>query len=279
VAGKLIKSYLTNRHQRTIINNNTVNSVSEWQKVEQGVPQGSILGPLIFLVYINDLPCIINKVAKPILYADDTSILCFKSNNNELAIALRGILELINWWFSSNSLTLNLTKTNWVHFSSEPNTSININMNYRGIEINSMNTVKFLGLIIESTLTWKEHITYIATKLSSASYAIRTLTSIMSREGLLMTYYAYAHSIMSYGIVFWGNSTYSDQIFRTQKRRVRIIMKAGNRDSCRLLFRTLNILPLSSQYIFSVSTFVAKNVDMFITNADIHTHIYTLGEA
>jgi hypothetical protein len=87
VAGKLIKSYLTN---------NTVNSVSGRQKVKQGVPQGSILGPLIFLVYINDLPCIIKKVAKPILYADDTSILCFKSNDNELAIALRGILELIN---------------------------------------------------------------------------------------------------------------------------------------------------------------------------------------
>jgi hypothetical protein len=89
VAGKLIKSYLTNRHQRTIMNNNTVNSVSEWQKVKQGVPQGSILGSLIFLVYINDLPCIINKVAKPILFADYTSILCFKSNDNKLAIALR----------------------------------------------------------------------------------------------------------------------------------------------------------------------------------------------
>jgi hypothetical protein len=136
--------------------------------------------------------------------------------------------------------------------------------------MNSMNNVTFLGVIIDSTLTWKEHITYIATKLSSASYAIRILTSVMSREGLLLTYYAYAHTIMSYGIVFWGNSTYSDQIFKIQKRIVRIIMKAGNTDSCRLLFRTLNILPLSSQYISSISIFVAKNVDMFITNADIH---------
>jgi hypothetical protein len=87
-------------------------------------------------------------------------------------------------------------------------------MNYGGIQINSMNTVKFLGLIIDSTLTWKEQTTYIATKLSLATYAIKILTSVMSREGLLMTYYAYAHPIMSYGIVFWGNSTYSDQIFK-----------------------------------------------------------------
>jgi hypothetical protein len=93
---------------------------------------------------------------------------------------------------------------------------------------------------------------------------------VMSLEGLLMTYYAYAHSIMSYGIVFWGNSTNSDQIFKIQKRIIRIIMKAGNRDSCRPLFKALNILPFYSQYIFSVSLFVVKNMDKFVTNSDIH---------
>jgi hypothetical protein len=93
VAGKLIIAYFTDRHQRTILNNNTASGVSEWQKVKQGVPQGSVLGPLLFLVCINDLPHSINKVSKPILFADDTSILCCKSNYNELVIALKGILE------------------------------------------------------------------------------------------------------------------------------------------------------------------------------------------
>jgi hypothetical protein len=130
--GKLIKSYLTDRHQRTLINNNSLVGVSDRQKVKQGVPQGSILGPLIFLIHINDLPYIINKTSKPILYADDTD---------------------------------------------------------------------------------------------DAGYAIRALSLIMSKESLLMTYYAYAHSIMSYGIVFWGNSTHGNQIFKIQKRIVRIIEK------------------------------------------------------
>jgi hypothetical protein len=84
-----------------------------------------------------------------------------------------------------------------------------------------------------------------------------------------MTYYAYAHPIMSYGIVFWGNSIHSDQIFKIEKRIVRIIMKVGNRDSCHPLFKALNILPFYSQYIFSISISVVKNMDKSVTNLDI----------
>jgi hypothetical protein len=73
--------------------------------------------------------------------------------------------------------------------------------------------LKFLGLTVDSTLLWKEHIKHTTSKLSSASYAVRILASVMFLESLLMTYYAYAHSIMSYCIVFRGNSIHSDQIF------------------------------------------------------------------
>jgi hypothetical protein len=103
---------------------------------------------------------------------------------------------------------------------------------------------------MDSTLSWKEHIKQTAMKFSSASYAIRILTSVTSVESLVTTYYAYADSIMSYGIVFWDNSTHKNQIFKIQKRIIRIIMKTGNRDSCRPLFRALNILPFYSQYIY-----------------------------
>jgi hypothetical protein len=72
------------------------------------------------------------------------------------------------------------------------------------------------------------------------------------------------------GIVFWGNSTHSDQMFKIKKRIVRIIMKVGNRDSCRPLFKALNILPFYSQYIFSISIFVVKNMDKFVTKSDLH---------
>jgi UDP-N-acetylglucosamine transferase subunit ALG13 len=102
---------------------------------------------------------------------------------------------------------------------------------------------------MDSTLSWKEHIKHTTSKLSSASYAIRILTSVMSLESLLITYYAYTHIIMSYGRGFWGNSTHSDQIFKIKKIIVKIIMKMGNRDSCPHLFKALNILPFYSQYL------------------------------
>jgi hypothetical protein len=75
---------------------------------------------------------------------------------------------------------------------------------------------------------------------------------------------------MTYGIIFWENSTHSDQIFKIQKGIIRIIMKAGNRDTCRPLFKALNILPFHSQYIFSLSIFIVKNIDKYVTNSDIH---------
>jgi hypothetical protein len=129
---------------------------------------------------------------------------------------------------------------------------MNINIHYDDTQIHNTCNIKFLGLVTHSTLSWKEHISQRATKMSSAGYAIRDLSMIMSRENLLMIYYAYAHSIMSYEIIFWGNLTHSNQIFKIQKRIVRIITKARNKDSCRPLFRLLNILPFYSQYILSI---------------------------
>jgi hypothetical protein len=95
--------------------------ISYWQKVKQVVPQGSILGPLLFLLYINDLPYLINEISKPILNADDSSILCSNSDMVEHEKVLKTILNKINKWFMVNSLSLNFNKTNYMHFSSKSN--------------------------------------------------------------------------------------------------------------------------------------------------------------
>jgi hypothetical protein len=132
--------------------------VSDWQRVKQGVPQGSILGPLLFLLYVKDLPYLINKISKPILYADDTSILCSNSDIVEHEKVLKTILDKINKWFVVNALSLNFNKTNYMHFSSVSNIKSNINANYGNIQKNSTCNIKFLGLIIDSSLSWKNNI-------------------------------------------------------------------------------------------------------------------------
>jgi hypothetical protein len=217
----LIKSYMNDRYQRMFIKINNSMGISDWQKVKQGEPQGSILGPSLFLLYINKLPYLINKNSKPILYADDISILCQNSDLVEHVTVLKVILDKIHKWFVINSLSLNLNKTNYVHYSSKSITKFNTNVNYKDVQINNtLNTInytKFLRLITDNTLSWKDQINQLVTKLSATSYSIRILSAVMTLGYLRMISFAYVYSIMSYGI-FWGNSICSNSIFKIQKK-------------------------------------------------------------
>ena len=125
--------------------------------------------------------------------------------------------------------------------------------------------------IIDDFLSWKAHIDQMMSKLHTACFVIRTIQAIMSPETLRMVYFAYIHSVMSYGIIFGGNQPYSDKIFKIQRRVIRIITNSRMRDSCRDLFKKLEILPLYSQYIFSIPIFVIKNKHLFYTNNQIHS--------
>jgi hypothetical protein len=136
--------------------------------------------------------------------------------------------------------------------------------------ITNINSTKFLGLIIDSTLSWKDRITDLTPKLNKACYVIRKLTFLRSPEVLRMVYFSCFHSIMSYGIIFWGNSHHSINIFKIQKRIIQIMTNSNRRETCRPLFTQLRILALPSQYIFSLLLFVATNKKLFLLNSQIH---------
>jgi hypothetical protein len=136
--------------------------------------------------------------------------------------------------------------------------------------IKKTKNTKFLGLDLDSSLSWKDHIDQIMLKLGRACYAIRYVKHFMSLHTLRTVYFSYFHSILSYGIIFWGNSAYSLNIFKIQNRIIRISMNARNRDSCCQLFKNLKILPLKSQYIFSLLLFLAKHRNLYESNSEIH---------
>ena len=129
---------------------------------------------------------------------------------------------------------------------------------------------KILGLQIDKYLNWKEHVEYITPKLASALYAIRSMSTYVCTGMLKLIYHAYFHSLMKYGIIFWGNSINSKHIFILQKKGIRIMARAGKRDSCRNLFKKFEILTLPCEYIFSLMMFYIKNQDKFSKNVQIY---------
>jgi len=172
---QIYQSYLGNRYCRTAIYNDNENSnkVSDWAKVRHGVPQGSIFGPLLFLLYINDLPKIINKTSAPIIFADDTSILFTHSNLIDFKKNISIIFTTLNKWLGANQLSLNFNKTNYVQFTTKRNMSFNLQIGFNNNFITNSFYTKFLGVTMN-------HIDLLVKKLSKACYIIRNAKTYMS---------------------------------------------------------------------------------------------------
>ena len=216
ITHKLIKSYLRGRHQRVVLNNHFSSSCSKWGEITHGEPQGSILGPLLFLLYINDLLQITNENSKIVLFADDTSMIITSPSPSNFEKSVNKITQDINEWFNTNLLSLNLDKTHFMQFVTKNSSSIDFNIMYRNKIANVYNT-KFLGLTLDNTLSRRTRIDAIIPKLSSASFALKVVKLFLSRDSLKMVYYSYFHSVMTYGLIFWRNSHYSNIIFRLKK--------------------------------------------------------------
>ena len=127
--------------------------------MKQGFPQGSILGPLFFLFYINDLPGVINDISKPIIFADDINIIITHSNLTYFKEEVNIVVEKISSWFQNNLLLLNFNKTYYMHFTTKSKPAVDIHISHKVNPIINTYITNFLGLILYSTLSWKTHLT------------------------------------------------------------------------------------------------------------------------
>ena len=266
------RSYLYNRKQQVYIPtlNSAIGQYSKWESVTKGVPQGSILGPLLFLIYINDFPYVLNQGATPVIYADDTSVLITTEKDGNLKTDITCNLERMEDRFSVNGLNLNMEKTHIMKFTTSRHQNTDLQVEYQNNLIKGINSTKFLGIELDTNINWKSHISKLIPKLSSACYIIRKLYSSCSLHTLKLVYYAYFHSVMEYGIAFWGDATDSKRIFLQQKKAIRIIMGSTPRTSCRKLFRKLGIMTLTFQFILSLMRFLSSNLDIYTFNNSVH---------
>ena len=216
----ILRSYLTDRKQKTVVHSYS----SDETKVELGVPQGSILGPLLFILYINDISNI-TDLANFYLFADDTAIVIRAPNLTELQAKLHWLLPLVATWFQCNRLSLNTTKTFYQIFSRTPTNDLRVVINNTKIERKS--TVKYLGILIDDNLKWDSHINNVSKILSRNLGVISRAKFFLSSNYLLLLYNALILPYLNYCAAVWGSNypTKVDKLIKLQKRAIRIIDK------------------------------------------------------
>lgn len=250
----LLNSYVSNRKQCV----SGLNENSEFINIHHGVPQGSVLGPLLYLIYVNDFSQHMSST-KHVLFADDTTLLCSHNNIETLKLMSLEKEALAQNWFTCNRLKLNHDKTQRLIISS--NNSL----------CNGDN-VKLLGIHIDDKLNWNAHTEHLVRKLSSINFLLRKLQPILDTAVLKNSYFALFHSHLCYAVTVWGNSYNSIRVFRQQKKAIRIITSSKSRDHCRPLFLELNIMPLPSLFIYFSLIIIHERVSTLPKNADIHEH-------
>ncbi|CAF4947498.1 unnamed protein product [Pieris macdunnoughi] len=194
-----MNSYLKGRIQRVHVNGVT----SPGSQVSMGVPQGSILGPFLFLIYINDLPFFVNEVHEMVLFADDTSLLFKVNRNNVLLDDVNNSISRIVNWFNVNNLLLNENKTKCIRFTTTSVKRDIGNLKIKDSELNFVDKTVFLGITIDSKLQWGPHIETLSNRLSSAAYAVKKIRQFTDEDTAKIVYHSYFHSVMSYGILLW----------------------------------------------------------------------------
>ena len=238
------KSYLNNRHQ--FVEYDGVQSDS--LPICTGVPQGSILGPLLFIIYINDIHLASSKFTA-ILYADDTTLinsLCSfhydsDSTTENLSANINFELNKVQSWLVANKLSLNVSKTRYMifHFP-QRKLNLNINLSIDNILIERTTQFDFLGLMIHENLNWNAHINKISNKLSRIIGTLKRLHNYLPTQGLLLIYNSLFLPHLNYSILAWGHSC--DRVIKLQKKAIRLVSSSSYFAHTEPIFKQLKLL-------------------------------------
>ena len=195
------KNYLTGRRQRVLVNG----IVSTWRPMEKGVPQGSILGPLLFGVFVNDLPVNINQCSVS-LYADDTALYHSSRNSTELKDSLESALDGVASWVNNNGLKMNVRKTQAMFLGrrGRRNEVEHASLTHQGVTLTTEPKVKFLGVIVDKDLNWNDHVTKIRRKCLASLAQLRQLFPAVPRRTRILLYNALVLPHLDYCSCIWG---------------------------------------------------------------------------
>ncbi len=240
------KSYLHNRSQAVRVNS----SLSDFKTYNTGIPQGSILGPLLFIIFVNCLPDIVT--CKTVMYADDTSLMCKAKNVDDLKVQLESNLKAVAQWFQANKLTLNTDKTKFMVFGTshilDQFSDITVTFNDKVIE--KVDVFKYLGIKFDSNMSWSSQIDYLSGNVSKrigvvkrVKYFLPQKTLVMLSNALVIPYFDYASSV-------WSNcsATNKSHLQVLHNRLARTILSADIRTPIDIMLDSLNWIRLSERW-------------------------------
>ena len=256
-ANDWFRSYLTGRSQKVFSNN----TYSSELPINVGVPQGSVLGPLLFLIYVNDIANVLpNQNIR--LFADDTNIFVKGNDINSLQLESNTSLNKLHEWFTANQLSLNIAKTCFTLFSKKIN-SANIRINLGNTSIPCVDDTKYLGVYLDKDLNFKTHINHVKIKLTKLTSIFHYISQFLDDNDVRRVYFAYIYPYIKYGIEIYGMCSKSNlkPIQGVQNKLLKIACHCDRYASPSLLHKKLNIFNIHELISFFILNFVYKQVN------------------
>lgn len=270
------KNYLTNRYQFVSINNHS----SSYKKIICGVPQGSVLAPSLFLIYINSI-CSLRLKGTIKLFADDTTIFYYGKNFDDIRNNMVNDLEIIWDWLKFNKLSINISKSSFM-FISKQNIKLNKDpIMLDGQKIIYCNYIKFLGLYIDENLTWKIHINKVKEKIVPYVGIISKIRHYLPLKQLKLVYFSFIYSHLQYLVSVWGTApnTHLNQLRTLQNKAIKFMYKLSYLEPTINLYVPNNLLDINNLYKYRICIYIfsiihkEKHSSVILTyNNNIHTH-------
>ena len=256
VALNWLKSYLTNRMQCTEIGD----TQSELELIKCGVPQGSVLGPLLFLIYIND---IVNssKLFKFTLFADDTSLYYSCKNTNNLELTINTELSRISDWLSANKLSLNVGKSKLLYYTNKNRNCLkDIVVKINNEILKEVDSAKYLGVLMDNKLNWNMHVNNIKLRISKGISILSLIRHYVPQTILRSLYFTFINSHIDYNLLNWGTAPAAtlETISSKTRKAIRIISFKNIEEPSMPLFKKHSILPLEQNLELKQANFMWK---------------------
>lgn len=231
-----------------------------------------MLGPLLFLIYLNELP---NQIEEPcVMFADDATILFSSDNRDEdINSNIKRSLRIILDWLDTLNLKVNLSKTKLIQFRHYKTPPIPLDISDAGTPIEEITGAGFLGVKIDTHLNWKTHIEHINSKISSGCYALSILSETCSETVVVNAYYGSVYPLLTYGVIYWGNSVDVHKTFKLQKRCLKTIYRMHTEESLRNVFREKRFLTLTCIYILELCIFIKSQSAFFVNKSSLKNNI------